>query len=218
MKVRIFVLAVVCYTGLMLTGCVSHIPMEEQTPDLTYLHQEGIVISVVDQRWRLEEGKSTDEFGVIRTYGIPADAKTYPWYVDKDHKGQSIAQAIEERIVFGLNDEGWNATPAELTSPPSEEEIVNILKDKEAKNLLVMIIKDWWVDVNTNWVSDFNFDWDVVVDVYDTSGQSVGHYAGADRDIVDESASDSWPNMFRRAFRERLIAILERPEITKALE
>ncbi|HSH09448.1 MAG TPA: hypothetical protein VK995_03615, partial [Oceanipulchritudo sp.] len=187
-------------------------------PDLTYLNKEKIVISVVDERWRLAQGKATKEMGVAHAvFGIPAAVYTYPWYVDKEHKEQTLAEAIEERIVLGLNDEGWDASPAGITASPSEEEIVKIIKDKGAKNLMVMVLKDWWVDFNTNWVSDFNFDWDVVVDIYDESGQSVGRYAEGGRDIVKESASDSWPNMFRRAFRERLIKILEQPDLAKAL-
>jgi hypothetical protein len=193
--------------------------MEEQTPDLAYLDTDRLVISVVDERWRLDHGKSTEELGVARgAFGIPTGLKTYPWLVDKEHKGQLLAEALGERIVFGLNDEGWDTHLATFTSKPTEKEISAVLEEKEASNFLVMVLKDWWVDINTNWVSAFKFDWDVLIDIYDVDGQLVGSYQGSGRDIVDESATDSWPNMFRRAYRARLISILEQPEISTALD
>ena len=53
-------------TFALLTGCISHMPMEEQSPDLAYLDTDKLVISVIDERWQLEKGKLAEQIGVTR--------------------------------------------------------------------------------------------------------------------------------------------------------
>ena len=99
---------------LFLSGCVAQIPLEDQTPDLTYHDPDTIMISVIDHRALTREGMEPDVIGVAHgTFGIPSDMKVYPWYEnDKAKKDITLAQALEERIVFGLNDENWSAVAA----------------------------------------------------------------------------------------------------------
>ena len=203
--------------GFFLLGCVAHIPIEEQSPDLKYFSDDRIVVSVVDKRWRVQQGKPPTGIGVVRNIGIPTVAHTYPWYVDKTHKGQPLAQALEDRIVYGLNDEGWNTMAAGFASLPGPNEINGSLSQHQAEKLLILILKDWWCDININLVSAFRFDWDATVEIYDRRGNLIRSFSDAGRDLIKEEGSDSWPNMIRRAYRARLIKFLEKPEVIKSM-
>ncbi|KPJ75431.1 MAG: hypothetical protein AMJ54_14975 [Deltaproteobacteria bacterium SG8_13] len=203
--------------SLLLLGCVAHIPIEEQSPDLTYLSNDRLVISVVDKRWRVQEGKPATGIGVVRSMGIPTVAHTYPWYVDNQHKGQPLAQALEDRIVYGLNDEGWNTIAAGFASLPGPDEITEFLSQNRSEKVLILTLKDWWCDINLNRVSGFRFDWDATVEIYGKKGNLITSFSDAGRDIIEEEGSDSWPNMIRRAYRARLIKFLEKPQVIDAL-
>jgi hypothetical protein len=208
---------IIILLGLLILGCVAHIPIEEQSPDLSYHSKERIVISVIDERWRIEQGKPLTSIGFVRTMGIPTTAQTYPWYVDKKYKNQTLAEALEHRIVYGLNDEGWNAVQAGFSSRPSIDEVTNSLAKNQSEKLLLLILEDWWCDINTSVVSAFKFDWNVTIEIYGSNGELIDSYLGAGTDVIDEDANDSWPNMIRRAYRARLIKLLENTTVIDSL-
>lgn len=207
----------IVFMGLLLYGCVAHIPIEEQSPDLSYFSNDRLVVSVIDERWRVQQGKPETGIGVVRSMGIPSVAHTYPWYVDKEQKGQTLAQALEDRIVYGLNDEGWKTVPGRLGSPPDTDEISELLSKNQSNKLLIIILKDWWCDINLNMVSAFRFDWEATVEIYGWNGRLIGSFSDAGRDIIEEAGDDSWNNMIRRAYRERLIKLLEKPKVIESL-
>lgn len=209
---KLFILA-----GGVFFGCVAHIPIAEQSPDVTYLSRDRIVVSVVDERWRVQQGEPSTGIGVVRSLGIPSTAHTYPWYVDKQHKGQTLAGALEDRIVYGLNDEGWNTVAAGFYSRPNPGDIVESLSQHQSQKLLMLILRDWWCDINLNRVSAFRFDWDATVEIYGDNGSLIRTFSDAGRDIVEEEAGDSYPNLIRRAYRARLIKLLEKPELIDSL-
>jgi hypothetical protein len=204
---------------LVISGCVAHIPMEEQSPDLPYLDEDTIIISVIDEREKTRGGIEPDEIGRAHgVFGIPTAMKVYPWFEsDRNKKETTLARALEERIVFGLNDEGWNAIGAEYENEPTGQERRDSLADSSAENLVMLILKDWYVAINMNWVSAFSFDWDIVLKVFDSEGVLILEQPSSGKDVVDEQANDSIPNQIRRAYRERLVKILETPEIQNAL-
>jgi hypothetical protein len=204
----------------MLAGCVTPIPLAKEAPDVSYKSTVPTVVSVTDQRDLLAEGKPPTFIGVAHAiFGIPADIQTYPGLVsDKEKKDQTLAQALQERIVVGLNDEGWQLSGTALAKPPTREEAVSILAAQSAQRLLVLSLTQWYVSINLNWVNAFNFDWGYQLEVFDTQGAVVASIADSGRDVVDEKASESPQNMIKMAFRDRLIKILERPEVRTALE
>jgi hypothetical protein len=204
----------------MLAGCVTPIPLAQEAPDLSYKSTAPMVVSVVDQRKLLTEGKPPTFIGVAHSvFGIPSDMQTYPWFVsDKARKDQTLAQALEERVVVGLNDEGWQMTGAALTKPPTKDEAVSLLAARSAQRLLVLSLTQWYVSINLNWVSAFNFDWGYEIEVLDSQGASIAGIKDSGRDVVDAQGDQSWPNMIKMAYRDRLIKILERPEVRTALE
>jgi hypothetical protein len=204
----------------LLGGCVTPIPLAQEAPDLSYKVTRPIVVAVLDQRDVLSQGKPPTYIGRAHaTFGIPADMQTYPWFVsDKTKKDQTLAQALEERVVMGLNDEGWQLAPAGLTARPQQAEITSFLAAHNAERLIVLSLTQWFASINLNWVTAFNFDWGYLLDVYDAQGATVATITDQGRDVVDAKADESPQNMLKLAFRDRLIKILERPELRAALE
>lgn len=209
--------AVLC--ALILSGCVTPIPLSEETPDVSYKSTLPMVISVIDDREYLKEGKEPTYIGRGHgLYGIPFDMQTWGWFIsDKTKKKQPLAEALEERIVEGLNDEGWQLVPAGITKRPSKEESISLIAANHAERLLILTLTNWWVNVNVNWVSDFDFEWGYIVELLNPGGNVVVNTSDSGTDVIDEKASESHQNMIKMAFRERLIQILEQPELKAAL-
>jgi hypothetical protein len=206
--------------GMVLVGCATPIPMAQEAPDLNYKVTRPVVVGVVDERDVLAEGKPPTFIGRAHgSFGIPRDMETYSWFVsDKARKGQTLAQALEERIVVGLNDEGWQVTGANFTEPPTIEEAVSILAAGNAQRLLKLSLTKWFVSINLSWVTAFNFDWGYQLEVFDPQGSTVASISESGRDVVDMKSNDSYQNQIKMAYRARLIQILERPEVRAALE
>lgn len=204
---------------ISLAGCVTPIPLEQEAPDLSYKSTYPIVISIVDERDVLKQGKEPTYIGRAHgAFGIPSDMHTYPWFVtDKGKKKQTLAEAVEERIVFGLNDEGWKMIPSDQAEPTSKAEAKSVLTSNGAHRLLILTITQWFVSVNLNWVTAFNFDWGYRFDVRDEMGDTVSTFSDSGRDVVDEDAKQSPQNTIKMAFRDRLIQILENPQLKSAL-
>ena len=204
---------------ISLSGCVAHIPIEEQSPDLTYIDSDLVLISIVDQRNLRRPDINADVIGKAHgTFGIPSKMKAYPWYEsDKEKKSITLAQALEERLIIGLNDEGWNVVSAGFTTHPSEEQILESLRASDAQNLLLIVLNDWYVSVNLNWVGGENFDWGATVKVFGNDGSKLLEQTSGSRHVIPPDGSDSYQNLIRRAFRGRLEEILETPEVQNAL-
>ena len=206
--------------AMLLTGCVTPIPLAQEAPDLSYKATRSMVVAVIDERDFLAQGKPPTYIGRAHgVFGIPSDMQTYPWFVsDKSKKKQTLAQALEERIVVGLNDEGWQLVTAGYTARPTKDETLTLLATHNAQRLLVLSITQWFASINLNWVTAFNFDWGYRFDVLDEQGIVVASIADFGRDVVDEEAKQSPQNTIKMAFRERIIKILERPEVKTALK
>ena len=205
--------------AMLLTGCVTPIPLAQEAPDLSYKAKSSMVVAAIDERHILAQGKPPTYIGRAHgLFGIPSDMQAYPWFVsDKNKKEQTLAQALEERIVVGLNNEWWQLVAAGYTTRPTKEETLTLLADHNAKRLLVLSITQWVISINLNWVNAFNFDWGYRFDVLDEQGVVVTTISDLGRDVVDEEAKQSYQNLVKLAFRERLIKIFERPEVKAAL-
>jgi hypothetical protein len=177
-------------------------------------------VAVVDERDLLVQDKPPTYIGRAHgTFGIPSDMQAYPWFVsDKSKKKQTLAQALEERLVVGLNDEGWQLVSAGVATRPTKDEAVSLLVTHNTERLFVLSITQWFVSVNLNWVTAFNFDWGYRLDVFDAQGDVVARVEDAGQDVVDEKAKESYQNLIKLAYRERLIKIFERPEVRTALQ
>ena len=205
--------------ALSSTACVSHAPLEQQVPHVAYQAAGPVVVSVNDQRHWLQEGKDGTFIGRAHgSFGIPVDLAVYPYYgQDKKNKQQTLASALEERIVLGLSSDGWAASAPPAPAPLTAELIRETLANSEGARLLVLTLREWFVSLNLNWVTAFNFDWDVEIKVFAADGSSVKH-AAKGRDVVDVAYNESYPNHIRFAYRERLARLLEEPAVRAALQ
>jgi hypothetical protein len=210
----------VLLAAAMLGGCVTPIPLEEEAPDISYVVSTPIVLAVADHRESVAQGKPATFIGRAHSaFGIPVDMQVYPWFVsDKARKDQTLAQALEERIIVGLNDEGWQLATADIDATPTPEQARAILAQRGAQRMMVLSITQWFASINLNWVTAFNFDWGYRVEVLDAQGATVANFADSGRDVVDEQANQSPQNMLKIAFRDRVIRILEHPELQAALK
>ena len=206
--------------GALLTGCVTPIPLAQEAPDLNYKATRTVVVTVLDERDVLAEGKPPTYIGRAHgAFGIPSDMQVYPWFVsDKAKKDQTLAQALQDRIVVGLADEGWQITAADFSKFPDKDQVVSLLAERGSDRLIVLSLTKWYASINLNWVTAFNFDWGYKLEVLDAQGASVASISDSGRDVVDEKADQSPQNMIKLAYRERLIKILEHPEVQAALK
>ena len=213
---RIQLLALV----MLLSGCVSHIPIAQQIPSVDYVSKETIVVAVVDQRERVKNGKPRTFIGVAHgAFGIPADWNVNPVLaVEEGDKKRDLAQFLQYRIVQGLAEKGWNAIEAaSQTTAPTDEETNKILSDAGAQSLLLLKLNEWYFSINLNWVGSFNFDTDTEVVVYRSAVGKTLEKRFAGRDVIEQEASQSPQNHILMAYRNQLAEILNDPEVKRAL-
>ncbi|MCG9651242.1 hypothetical protein L1D54_22255 [Vibrio brasiliensis] len=214
-------LCLALFSVIVLSGCVSPISLEEQSPNPSISHQDNIVISVLDNRARLIEEEKPNHFvGTAHgSFGIPFD-----WHVEQilatedGDKDKNLAQFIEHRLTTGFKESGWNATEAGVESIDSDEKALEILKSHNADKLLVINIREWYFSINLNWVTAFNFDTDSIVSVYEVQDGKIVEKRFQDRDVIEEKADESPQNNVLRAYRDQLVEIVTDPEIQAALE
>jgi len=211
------VIAVAC---TFMTGCVTPIPIAQEAPDLSYRTNKTVLVNVIDSRDVLKEGKPPTYIGRAHgVFGIPADMQTYPWFLtDKAKKKQPLVDALEDRIVFGLNDEGWHVVAVDSGGSLTGPETASLLASRSAERLVVLSVTQWFVSVNLSWVTAVNFDWGYNLVVFDGQGATVANITNSGRDVVDAKADQSYQNLIKLAYRDRLIKILEQPEVQAALK
>lgn len=218
MKTKIWL--VVC-SVMTLSGCVSPISLDEQSPNPNVVHDDKVVISVLDNRVRVkEEEKDNDFVGVAHgAFGIPVD-----WNVDlvlateEGDDDKSLAQFLEHRLTTGFQESGWDAVEAGVEDAISPEKAMSLLEEKQADKLLIIDLTEWYFSINLNWVTAFNFDTDSFVSVYAVEDGKLVEKQFKGRDVIEESADESPQNNILRAYRDQLIEIVTDPEIQSALE
>lgn len=205
--------------SLALSGCVTPVPVGEQAIKPTYVGTRPIIVSVVDSRPELKEGKPPNFIGRMHlAFGIPADMLVYPIISeDKTDKQQSLAAALEKRIVQGFSTQGWQAQAAGLQAAPDADQRTQLFAAGPADRLLVITLTRWFASINTNWVTGFNFDWGVRMQVYDRQGSVLADYTDEGRDVIDAQYDQSYGNMLRLAYKDRLTKILEDTRVRTAL-
>ncbi|QSX30416.1 MULTISPECIES: hypothetical protein [Shewanella] len=198
-----------------LSGCVSAIPIKEQVPTPEYVPSKSVIVAVVDERPQLAEGKPANFIGVAHgAFGIPVD-----WHVhqvlatEKTDKELTLAQWLENRIVNGLSSKGWQVKAVPFKALPTPVEASDVLKQNQASELMVLVLKDWYFSINLNWVSAFNFDTDTHLHVFEDGAGEVLYKQIKERDVIDEKASESPQNNVLRAYRDQLQQIFADPEL-----
>jgi hypothetical protein len=219
MRLRALPLA---FAVLAASACVSNLPLQEQAPRVAFEPAAPVVVSVIDQRHWLARGKPNTFIGRRHDrFGIPYDMNVREYVTgDWKHRKQSLASALEERIVRGLaGDDGRHASPAGSPALSSDVEPRSALAREPNSTLLVVILREWFVSLSLGWIAPrpFNFDWAVDIEVRSADGKTVKHSAGG-RDVIAADYDQSYQNLIRIAYRERLTQLLEEPVVRAALE
>jgi hypothetical protein len=203
-----------------LTGCVSHIPLSEQAPALSYASKEPLVIGVIDSRKRVKAGKPRTFIGVAHgVFGIPSDCEVDPWIaVEEGDDKKDLAQFLQKRIVTGLSNKGWKVSEIDVETVPNLNQAEALLTKYKTKHLLVLQLNEWFFSINLNLVTAFNFDTDTDVIIFSKEKGQVLTKKFAGRDVVDVKGNDSYQNQILMAYREQLNEIFNNPEIQKSLQ
>ncbi|WP_444937070.1 hypothetical protein ACJJIW_08175 [Microbulbifer sp. JMSA004] len=203
----------------MITACVSPIPLQEQSAKAEYTTKEPVLISVIDQRKRVQEGKEKNFIGKAHvSFGIPVD-----WHVNQvlatepGDKEKNLAQFLQSRLTHGLNETGWNTTAVDLDEVPSDEAIKALMEENNTEKMISLVLNEWYFSVNLNWVSAFNFDTNTDILVYSLEEGKLLAKNIAERDVVDEQASESPQNNILRAYKAQLDQIVNDEEIRNAV-
>lgn len=201
------------------TGCVSSMPFQEQLPQASYEAEEKILITVIDQRHRVEKGKPRDFIGVAHSsFGIPFDwSVKQVLNVAEGDKERDLAAFLQHRLSSGLQQQGWKVQDVQLTQLPSEQEAIALLQNQSADTLLAVELKEWYFSINLNWVSAFNFDTDTNVHVFKQAEGKILEKNIAERDVIEERSDQSPQNNILGAYREQLRQIINDPEVRNTL-
>lgn len=204
----------------ILTGCVSPIPLHEQTPSPEYKNEQPILISVIDNRKKVKEGKPETFVGRAHaTFGIPVD-----WSVeqilatDKGDKELTLTQWLQKRIVKGLTEKGWQVTPVNFKTVPTETIASYTLTEQESQQLLVLNLQEWFFSINLNWVSSFNFDTHVDTYLFDKEAGLTYQKTTQERDVIEEQGSESPQNNILRAYHDQLLQLLSDPALKAQIQ
>ncbi|GAB2874553.1 hypothetical protein ACCI51_05805 [Microbulbifer echini] len=204
---------------ITVTACVSPTSLEEQSVAPNYQTKESVLISVIDQRQRVLQGKKKTFVGKAHvSFGIPVD-----WHVkqvlatEPGDKEKNLGQFLQSRLVHGLNTSGWNAIEVDLDESPEEETIRRLMKENNAGKMISLVLNEWYFSVNLNWVSAFNFDTDTNVLVYDLEEGQLLTKNIKERDVIEEKASQSPQNNVLLAYKAQLDQIVNDEEVRKAM-
>lgn len=201
------------------TGCVSSLPFQEQLPQPEYQNADSVLITVIDNRTRVQKGKPRDFIGVAHgSFGIPFDwSVPQVLNVAEGDKERDLAEFLEHRLSNGMQQHGWQVQTVKMDRAPTAAEAEAALKQANAKTLLALELKEWYFSINLNWVSDFNFDTDTNIRVYRLDNGEVLSKTITERDVIVQKASDSPQNNILIAYREQLRQIVNDPQVRNAL-
>ena len=236
-KLRICFLLV---AALFIAGCVSPIPLEKQLAEPSYKSNEKILIAVIDLRERIDHatvttkkndtqlnldtvGEAENEsyvrdgsfLGVAHgAYGIPMDISIAEYALQKEDRDKSLSELLQNRIVKGLKKAEWNVEPVDI-SEVSIDEANKLMNQYGAKKLVALVIHEWYVSLNLNWVSAFNFDADTETYVFDIEQGKLLSKRIKERNIVPETYDSAYPNLMFQAYKEQLDQILNDDDLKK---
>ncbi len=196
-------------------GCVSPMALKDQLPIVDYTSKAKVIVAVLDKRKRVTQGKPKDFIGVAHaTFGIPVD-----WDVktviatEKEDADRNLSDWLKYRIVEGLNQKGWDSIPVSFVGYPDIKEIDNKLTLYQADMIYLFVLKEWYFSINLNWVSAFNFDTDTELYVYNKFNSKEFFKNFKERDVINESSSESAQNNVLRAYKDQIQQILNDDEL-----
>jgi hypothetical protein len=213
--IRVFVVVALFLTS----GCVANIPLTRQIPEVGYKPAGRVLVSVVDDRKRVRDGKPKTFIGRAHgTFGIPSDWHVNPVLaVEPGDSERDLAQLLRHRLTAGIVAAGWDAVESPSSEPLTSEQADSLLRQAEAVRMILLELKEWFFSINLSWVTAFNFDTDVFVSVFRLGEGRLMNKQIAGRDVIDVEGSQSYRNHILMAYRDQLTEILNDPEVRQAL-
>lgn len=202
---------------VMVVSCTPIVAYKHQTPQIKYRVPDTVLVSVIDNRERVQRGKNKNFIGIYRrNFGIIFDqsVKGLIAYDEIDKKG-GLADFLQRRLVDGLNSNNWMAKSFQLSELPSSSSMTEILTKEKATKFLVIILNEWFFDTDMHFITSFNFDTDVDVIVYDPLLEDNLALNVARRKIITEH-SDRYNDVIY-AYKKELARIMSIDKIKKAL-
>lgn len=206
--------------GLSGCGSVKPISLDEQLPRPEYSSGQVVMIEVSDQRTRVKEGKPVTFVGVAHgAFGIPQDVQLHALFAGQPSEPEpyALAQFLQKRLGQGFDANNWDTKPSFADGVESGAQSPENFEGSGAGRFLRVILKEWYFSINLSWVTAFNFDTEVDVEVYDSIKGKIFEKNIKERDVVDVSASDSYGNLILKAYRDQLSQIINDPDVRDAI-
>lgn len=203
----------------LISGCVAHMPYDEQLPSIGYEATGSVLLHVSDNRDRVAQGKPSNYIGRLHgVYGIPSSMNVYPMIEsEKEYKNSNLADVIDRRLIDAMRDSGWDVYTSTELIAPSGADAAYLFQLTTADRIMLFEVNEWFASINGNWVSAFGFDWGVTIEVHDRVVGRLLSLTESGKDIVDEQWDASFPNLLRGAYRERLTKLMDNEEVRAAL-
>ncbi|MEH6582035.1 MAG: hypothetical protein V7754_08870 [Halioglobus sp.] len=211
----------------LLAGCVTSIALQEQVPDVGYVPEGIIAIAVVDDRKRVKDGKPPTYVGKLWSSWmfISTDIDMHVdriFTTEAGDKDRTLAEVLQNRIVIGLQRDGWGAIPMDRSARPDMSDIQNLLSDAGAKVLVTLVLNEWDFSQKKDYWGwgglTYYFDTDVEVYVQAGGLGKLTHRRIAEREVIEPEADQSLQNELLKVYRNQLVQIFDDPEIRAAIE
>lgn len=202
--------------AMLTVGCATYTPYKQQLPTANYTSSNHVLLSVIDDRFRVKQGRPRDFIGVYRrAFGIPVNKYIDDLSPDDPlDKGATLAVFLERRLTDGLLASGFVVTRKTVQEPPAVD--VKVLSEEGAKKWLVIIVKEWYFSIDTHFINDFNFDTEVEVLVIDANDRLVLQKSLKKRDVMKETLERH--NDVLAAYKIKLTEILNDGDVKKSLQ
>jgi hypothetical protein len=205
------------FFSVLLSGCVSFTPYEEQVPVIGYAGDSSVLVSVIDEREQVKQGKSPAFIGVYRvSFGIPVSRHVeHISPRDPDDKGSDLAGFMQRRVADGLSRAGFRSVQKPVPYLPAEVDAKATMDQERVGKWMVLAVKEWYFSSDTHFNTSFNFDSAIDLYIYDRDEGLQLSKTIEKRDVIDEHSDRH--NDVLRGFKIKLTDILIDPDVRQAL-
>jgi hypothetical protein len=193
----------------------------EQLPELSFSDHEKVLISVVDNRWRIKAGKPKEFIGTAHAnFGLTQldwDVARVLATEDEDRM-RSLSQWLEHRIVNSFRIAGWYYSEVVyLDKVPSEVDAKNILEDNQASALMLFDLNEWFIDMSIGLAPVLNFNTNTNTYIYKPGVGKVLEKNFKSRNAAKLSGNQSPQDAIIKAYKVQLQKILTDRAVKESL-
>jgi hypothetical protein len=197
---------------ILIAGCVAdRYSYNEVIADLSVSGTRSVGVAVHDQRPYVKAGEKNPNFvGLQRGgFGNPLNVTTA--------SRKPLATDMTGALVASLAKKGFRAVPSVVTPDDDQSAALQKLKETGAERLVLLTLMEWKSDTFTNTALHYN----VSLKVYDRDGKVL---VGKNIEGKDDLGGNIWDphgqarEAVPRAFKEKIEALLNSPEVANALQ